>query len=242
MPASPPRGLLDPAGVPSRGPARPAGTSLLEGASAQDRLYGEEGGDRLKEGSRNDALLPSPKADTTDVPVTEWGLGPISGYGVFRGKDAYGNGAFGEPRKKSETGQIKSYKHTGVDVGLYNQTMIYAPVTGVMRRSKPYANDPLEGVEIQTPEGRKVQILYIDPLSDLFAELSKGNTVNVEAGQPIGRTHTLQHRFPPRPGVGKMTDHVHVRLIDRYGRVADPTPWLQEYLGVPEHLGRAWQR
>lgn len=92
-----------------------------------------------------------------------------------------------------------------------NET-VSSPVTGrVSRIVVAYANTNYRGVEIETPDGLKVKVLYVDP------SVSVGDIVS--AGEPIGDAQDISERY-----VG-ITNHVHVEM-QQFGELIDPTPLM----------------
>lgn len=132
-----------------------------------------------------------------------------------RTEDAYGSGAFGASRD----GGVR--RHEGVDFQAEAGQRVAAPISGyVTRIGYAYAgDDDLKFVEITNPALRlEARAFYVDPAVEV------GDTVYV--GQPIGRVHSLQRKYP-----GGMTDHVHLEVVDRRGRRIDATNVITaEYL------------
>ncbi len=114
-----------------------------------------------------------------------------------RTHDAYGYGAFGASRDGG------SRPHEGVDYMAQAGQDVVAPVSGfVTKIGFAYADDAnLKFVEITNPAiGYVARVFYVDPTVEV------GDTLRL--GQPIGRAHGLQARYP-----GGMTDHVHMELM-----------------------------
>jgi murein DD-endopeptidase MepM/ murein hydrolase activator NlpD len=122
-----------------------------------------------------------------------------------RQTDAYGEGRFHAPRDGGER------EHEGVDyVATAGQT-VEAPISGyVARIGFAYSDDTqLRYVEIDNPALHlTARVFYVDPAVEV------GDTVAV--GHPIGRAHTLQHRYPRG-----ITDHVHLEIANAKGRKLD---------------------
>lgn len=132
-----------------------------------------------------------------------------------RTEDSYGSGAFGASRD----GGVR--RHEGVDFRAAAGQSVAAPISGyVTKIGYAYAgDDDLKFVEITNPALRlEARAFYVDP------HVEVGDTVYV--GQPIGRVHSLQRKYP-----GGMTDHVHLEVVDRRGRRIDATDVITaEYL------------
>lgn len=127
-----------------------------------------------------------------------------TGHGL-RAADAYGCGAFGASRD----GGVR--RHEGVDFKADADQLLVAPISGyVTKIGFAYPGDEtLKFVEITNPALHyQARVFYIDPA------VTPGQTVHV--GQPIGRHHTLERKYP-----GGMTDHVHLEVIDTHGTRID---------------------
>ena len=122
-----------------------------------------------------------------------------------RGHDAYGEGEFGASRDGG------SRRHEGVDFRADAGQAVEAPISGyVTRIGYAYPGDQtLKFIEITNPALRyAARIFYVNP------DVAVGDAVAV--GQPIGRAHSLQRKYP-----GGMTNHVHLELMDRAERRID---------------------
>jgi len=131
-----------------------------------------------------------------------------------RGVDAYGEGRFGASRDSG------SRRHEGADFMAEAGQTVKAPISGyVTKIGYAYAGDQnLRFVEITNPALRYVaRVFYVDP------SVAEGDTVAI--GDAIGRTHSLQRKYP-----GGMTDHVHLEIIDTSGARIDPKLVLMERL------------
>jgi murein DD-endopeptidase MepM/ murein hydrolase activator NlpD len=125
----------------------------------------------------------------------------------LRDTDAYGCGAFGASRDH------RSRRHEGVDFRADAGQSLVAPISGyVTKIGFAYPGDEiLKFVEITNPALHyQARVFYIDP------SVAVGQTVHL--GQPIGRHHTLEQKYP-----GGMTDHVHLEIIDTHGARIDAT-------------------
>lgn len=122
-----------------------------------------------------------------------------------RDVDAYGEGRFHARRDGG------SRLHEGVDYVAHAGQVVDAPISGyVTKVGYAYPGDAaLRFVEIENPALHlQARVFYVDP------DVVVGDTVAV--GQPIGRAHTLQKKYP-----GGIVDHVHLEIADRRGRKLD---------------------
>lgn len=125
--------------------------------------------------------------------------------GELRGMDRYGSGAFKAPRKRGS----RRYEHRGVDYATRPAERIYAPVGGIVRLGKSYADSPSHDLLAISPKpGIEVVLMYVRPL--VF-----GNGEEVYGGDLIGHATSLQNRYPG------ITDHVHLEVRIRGSVVAD---------------------
>ena len=114
--------------------------------------------------------------------------------------DDYGCGQFGAVRDAGER------RHEGVDFDARAGQAILAPISGfVSKIGMAYAdNEFLKFVEITNPALHYVtRVFYVDP------SVVEGQVVRL--GQAVGRSHSLQSRYPG------ITNHVHLELA-REGR------------------------
>ena len=134
--------------------------------------------------------------------------GKPTGLGI-RGTDSYGAGHRGASRG--------TRTHDGTD---YNSTpgqQVKAPLSGkVTKISKPYSSGVdaavLSGVEITASDGTKCWVWYMQPSANIVGTIVKaGSSV-------IGIAKTLTNRY-----ISGITDHVHVRIHNRYGAKVNPT-------------------
>ena len=119
--------------------------------------------------------------------------------------DAYGEGRFHASRDGG------SRLHEGVDYVAHAGQVVDAPISGyVTKIGYAYPGDEaLRFVEIENPALHlQARVFYVDP------DVAVGQGVAV--GQPIGRAHTLQKKYP-----GGIIDHVHLEIADRRGRKLD---------------------
>lgn len=129
--------------------------------------------------------------------------------GKIRGQDGYGCGAF-KTCSRSYGG------HQGGDYESIAGQDVYAVTDGTITNIAPFTSNDLSlmYVKILTDSGDEVRIAYIGSLS-----VRKGDSVL--AGEIIGKAMSLQYAYPPRRQ-GKMTDHVHVDIKDRFGKTINP--------------------
>lgn len=123
-----------------------------------------------------------------------------------RGVDAYGEGRFGASRDGG------SRRHEGADFVADAGQTVHAPISGyVTKIGYAYADDQnLRFVEITNPAlHHAARVFYVDPA------VVEGQAVAI--GAPIGKTHSLQKKYP-----AGMTDHVHLEIIDTRGARIDP--------------------
>lgn len=139
-----------------------------------------------------------------------------------RGIDAYGEGRFGASRD----GGVR--RHEGVDYMAEAGQTVTAPISGVISKiGYAYADDrKLLFVEISNPALHyAARVFYVDPI------VAEGDIVAI--GHPIGRTRSLQDKYP-----GGMTDHVHLEILDRRGRRVDPGEVLSaRWTSKPQVMG-----
>jgi peptidoglycan LD-endopeptidase LytH len=138
-----------------------------------------------------------------------------------RQADAYGEGRYGASRD----GGMR--RHEGVDYKADAGQAVIAPISGFITKvGYAYADDrELKFVEITNPALRyAARVFYVDP------SVMEGQVVAM--GDPIGRTHTLQDKYP-----GGMTNHVHLEIIRPDGRRIDPDRVLQARWIIPDIRG-----
>lgn len=121
----------------------------------------------------------------------------------FRGCDTHGCGSFGASRG--------GRKHEGVDVVVTPGTKILSPITGkVIRYPFPYPGDIFyKGILIEN-EQYSVKIFYLNPTAIQ-------NTM-VKQGDVIGVAQNIAAKYSPG-----MTNHVHIEVKDRSGKLLNPT-------------------
>ena len=133
-----------------------------------------------------------------------------TGSGVIRGWDGYkySSGGFLSTRDN------KTRFHGGVDYVTKPGEQIVAPMTGTIRvigAIYKTENRGLTGVEIWN-QTHRVSVFYVTPNAGIK------NGVTVQKGMPIGTSQDLHVKYDAR-----MTNHVHVQIIDNQGRRVDPS-------------------
>jgi murein DD-endopeptidase MepM/ murein hydrolase activator NlpD len=121
-----------------------------------------------------------------------------------RGCDGYGCGGFGSRRDGG------GRRHAGVDFDAAARQPVDAPISGfVTKIGEAYVDDGrYRFVEITNPALRYMaRVFYVDP------SVEEGQAVRL--GQPIGRAHSLEPRYPG------ITNHVHLELSRLRGRKID---------------------
>jgi murein DD-endopeptidase MepM/ murein hydrolase activator NlpD len=163
-------------------------------------------------------------APLNDAPLSEWNLHPIVDFGAIR-HDRRGSGDFGAPRDKRERA------HGGVDIAVPAGTSVYAPAGGTISIITLDSAHRITGVQIATDDQRLLKVLYVAPLEGI------ANGTRVRAGQPIGKSQSLQEKYPPT-AAGAMRDHVHFQAERRDQdppALVDPTETVREWLYPPKY-------
>lgn len=202
---------------------------LIVGTAAIAAPVVESGGFRLAKAEMVNTAQANAKATPAQVQRLVWDGADVDGDGTAdfanptghdeRGVDAYGEGRFGARRDGG------SRRHEGADFVADAGQPVLAPISGyVTKIGYAYADDhQLRFVEITNPALHyAARVFYIDPA------VAEGDTVAM--GKPIGRTHSLQAKYP-----GGMTDHVHLEIINTKGVRVDPGRMLTARweLGAP---------
>jgi murein DD-endopeptidase MepM/ murein hydrolase activator NlpD len=140
---------------------------------------------------------------------------------AVRGCDEFGCGGFGSRRDGGER------RHEGTDFDAEAGQAVKAPLSGfVTKIGEAYVDDGrYRFVEISNPALRYVaRVFYVDP------SVREGQAVRI--GQPIGRAHSLEPRYPG------ITNHVHLELSRSGGRRLDATRMIfAQYMDVPASAG-----
>lgn len=143
-------------------------------------------------------------ADASDMPPM---TNPVPG-GKMRGDDAWGSGHFGASRGKR--------KHQGIDIVVSPGSTVSSPVDGTVMRTDVvvYPDAPhFSGVEIETDDGSRIKIFYVQP------DIAKGS--RIKAGDPVGTAEDFTKRYGPKKG-GAITPHIHME-VRKDGKIVDPT-------------------
>ena len=157
-------------------------------------------------------FLPSKEIKGSPLPSDTNIVSP-TGSDEIRGKDGYGAGFFLAPRAligSNEAAAGVRY-HAGLDFVASPSQEVVSPVNGeVIRISNVYVrnNKGLKAVVIRR-RGYEFKVLYADPA------VKEGD--KVLRGMPIGKAQDLSEKFGD-----KMTNHVHMSIIDPQGRRVDP--------------------
>jgi murein DD-endopeptidase MepM/ murein hydrolase activator NlpD len=129
----------------------------------------------------------------------------------LRGCDEFGCGTFGAERDAG------GRRHEGADFDASAGQKVDAPISGFV--SKIGAAYPGDGryhyVQITNPALHyEARVFYVDPT------VHEGQAIRI--GQPIGRAHSLQPRYPG------ITNHVHLEIGRIGGRRLDPERFIAE--------------
>ncbi len=157
---------------------------------------------------------------------------------AVRGRDAYGDGAFGAPRDGG------SRRHLGIDLVAAPGEVIVSPASGALAVFDPYRlvaakRGRLSAAQFFSDDGFVVRLLYVE----LAAPLRRAGG-RVDAGQPIGQAQDLSPLYPPTKQ-GAMTNHIHLDI--QRGRqwrrgdpllCLDPTPLIAAWAADAEAMPR----
>lgn len=208
-----------------------------EAARKIHRLLQREAAARLQPAAQmqlaqvdNDAADP-----TAEDPMAGWPAmqSPLPTANVRR-PDAYSKDGGGFRADRKHNGRIEP--HHAIDLATAAGSSVYSPIEGTITHiGKAYANgddaDVLGSIHVTGPDGHKIQILYVEPADGLEV----GQRVTPDS--LLGQSQTLQRQHKPKSD-GAMTDHVHFRFFDPSGRIADPTPWIEQWGRQADN----WQR
>lgn len=139
-----------------------------------------------------------------------------------RGCDDYGCGSFDAERDAGRR------HHEGVDFDATPRQAVEAPISGfVSRIGFAYPGDHrYRFVEIENPALHyEARVFYVDP------SVHEGQAIHV--GQPIGRDHSLEPRYPG------ITNHVHLEIERLGGRHLDATRFITEQMQEVPAAGTA---
>lgn len=119
--------------------------------------------------------------------------------------DSLGDGRYGASRN--------GHTHKGLDLVTTAGQPVYAPAAGtVTRHFFAYSDSQRwQGVEIQTPTGWRIKVMYITP------GVPAGRQVAV--GDYIGDAQPIKERYG-----AAMLNHIHFEVWRPDGQVTDPTP------------------
>lgn len=133
-------------------------------------------------------------------------LGEIVNNQKIRKCDQKGCGYFGAKRGEK--------KHRGVDIITTPEELVYAPISGSVRKLIVYPNqNEMIGVEISN-EQYKVKLFYVN---------SNFKTHDfIQKGEYLGKAQNIAKYWNAE---GKMTNHVHIEVREK-GKLIDPTNLL----------------
>jgi hypothetical protein len=159
-------------------------------------------------------------------------------YRGIRGVDGFGAGGFGAPRVHDKNGVDRTEAHLGLDlISEPGDAAICPFIEATYERfgwAYPWTRDLALVVLREAVEPRRTaRVLYIAPLAGLApgARLRAGDQIGV--AQPLAEIYAA--RIAKRAAEGdvwarikqrtnaKMTNHVHLGLLDRYGQPIDPS-------------------
>ncbi|HEX4096133.1 MAG TPA: M23 family metallopeptidase [Caulobacteraceae bacterium] len=168
-------------------------------------------------------LPAAPAATPTPVEALVWRGVDIDGDGQpdfanptgqdIRGCDAFGCGSFGADRDAG------GRRHEGTDFEASAGQKIVAPISGfVSKIGAAYPGDArYHYVQITNPALHyEARVFYVDP------SVHEGQAVHL--GQPIGRDHSLEPRYPG------ITNHVHLEIERIGGPKLDATRFIAEQM------------
>lgn len=128
-----------------------------------------------------------------------------------RGTDAYGSGAFGAPRRRSNG--IR-YKHQGIDIKTKPGQKVRALTDGTFIRTvDPYGDGKFSGMVIKDTAGNTQKIFYINPIKNPGDQIKKDQIIAIAQDVADGRD---------------MTNHYHFEIRDKNRKLLDPNDYLKK--------------
>jgi|WetSurMetagenome_2_1015567.scaffolds.fasta_scaffold510558_2 hypothetical protein len=131
----------------------------------------------------------------------------------IRGTDAFGSGAYGAARKKSNGTE---YKHQGLDIVAESGATVKAPFDlTFVRKAYPYSGDTnYTGAVYNFDEG-EIRIYYITPII---------TEKNFKQGEVIGTAQNISAKYST--STQKLTNHIHIEIRDKKGNLIDPNTYV----------------
>lgn len=129
--------------------------------------------------------------------------------------DALGDGHYGSSRA--------GHVHKGLDLETWPGQPVRSPVAGIVTRSFYVYDDSTRwtGVEVKTPSGVRVKLMYVAPSIALQS--------SVQIGDVLGTAQPIHERYG-----SAMQDHIHVEVWTPSGATVDPEPLFGDALaGCP---------
>lgn len=129
---------------------------------------------------------------------------------IIRGKDAWGDGAFGSSRDGGER------KHNGVDIVTVDGEEFRSLGSGTITKlGYPYKGNYIyRYVQVTSKDGSVWRYFYVNPSVELGLKIIKG--------QILGKTQSLEDRYKG------ITPHVHFEIMVN-GKYVDPTSYVKTY-------------
>jgi murein DD-endopeptidase MepM/ murein hydrolase activator NlpD len=129
----------------------------------------------------------------------------------IRGTDAYGSGAFGAPRKRSDGTR---YKHQGIDIKTKPGQKVRALTDGIfIRIVDPYGDGKFSGMVIKDVKGNMQKIFYIKTIKEPGDEVKKDQLIAIAQDVADGRD---------------MTNHYHFEVRNKNRKLLDPNAYLKK--------------
>lgn len=125
--------------------------------------------------------------------------------------DALGDGHYGASRS--------GHTHKGIDLESFAGQLVRSPVAGVVTRMFYVYTDSTRwtGVEVKTPSGVRVKLMYVAPTAALESA--------VQIGDALGVAQPIHERYG-----SAMHDHIHVEVWTPEGSTVDPEPLFGDAL------------